>query len=171
MTEELPPSATTGKPAFASFRIVVQLEAKHITPARRVIADIARSIGLRDEVAARLALAAHELLENAVKYTLDEQRQVLLRLSIVTGNKARVTVSNVSSPAIFRRMHRRLHELNRCRDIGALYQTLIEKSVARNRGSGLGLARIRAEADMKLYCTFRGDMLSVRAEVMTGALL
>ena len=47
----------------------------HITPARRVIADIARSIGLHDEVASRLALAAHELLENAVKYTLDQQRR------------------------------------------------------------------------------------------------
>lgn len=169
MSEESAPSQTSGGPAFATFRIVVHMDAGHITPARRVIADIARSIGLHDEVASRLALAAHELLENAVKYTLDQQRQVLLRLSIITGQKARVTVCNVSNRAIYQRMRRRLSRLNRSQDIAALYQSLIEKSIVRKAGSGLGLARIRAEADMKLFCAFAGDMLSVRAEVTTGA--
>ena len=79
------------------------------------------------------------------------------------GPKARVTVCNVSNRAIYQRMRRRLSRLNRSQDIAALYQSPDRKSIVRKAGSGLRLARIRAEADMKLFCAFAGDMLSVRA--------
>lgn len=169
MKQDRASADSDGRAAFASFRIVMQLEAKHLTPARHVIANIAQSIDLDAEVASRLALAAHELLENAVKYSAAADRQVLLRLSIVRGSKASVTVCNASSREIYQRMQRRLRRLNRETDAAAYYQALIVRTMARQTGSGLGLARIRAEAEMKLYCAFRGDVLSVRAELTTGA--
>lgn len=162
-----PPSET--QPALASFRIVVQMDSRHITPVRRVVAEIAKSIGLADDMASRLALAAHELMENALKYSVDPDRSVRLRLSIEAGQKAQVTVSNASNRACYEQTQQRVRQINRTDNPAELYQAMIAKSLKRKRGSGLGLARIRAEADMQLHCVLRGDMLSVRATLATGA--
>ena len=46
----------------------------------------------------------------------------------------------------------------------ALYDRMIARSTTRSFGSGLGLARIRAEAEMNLSYSLRGDEVTITAE-------
>jgi hypothetical protein len=44
------------------------------------------------------------------------------------------------------------------------YREVMLKNARRKDGSGLGIARIRAEADMRTICTIRGDEVTVQVE-------
>ncbi|HVH47575.1 MAG TPA: hypothetical protein VM925_34805, partial [Labilithrix sp.] len=46
----------------------------------------------------------------------------------------------------------------------AFYQTLLHRTMKRTEGSGLGLGRIHAEAEMDLSYQFEGDYVYLRAE-------
>lgn len=141
---------------------------EHLTAIRRLVCEMAWNVVRDTELAARLALATHELLENALKYSLDPGRQVTLELCVDVQRNARVTVLNPSSERLYLTVRELLRQLNEALDPSAYYQRMIESSMQCSSGSGLGLARIRAEADMKLSCDFRGDVLSVRAETAPG---
>ena len=46
----------------------------------------------------------------------------------------------------------------------AFYQVLLHRTAKRKEGSGLGLGRIHAEAELDLSCQIDGDVVQLRAE-------
>ena len=84
------PPPTPAKEADVVFNLEVSMGVQHLTSVRRFVADLTDSVVHDSDLAARLAMATHELLENAVKYSLDPRRMVTLRLW-VEAEVARIT--------------------------------------------------------------------------------
>ncbi len=117
------------------------------------------------DLISRVAIAAHELLENAAKYSATGGSR--LRIEITGGTAPRtvsVSVSNRPDPARLEELKGTISELDRIDDADALYQEYLERAARRQEGSGLGLARIRAEAEMSLVIEIDGNDVCVKAE-------
>lgn len=123
-------------------------------------------IVLRDaDLISRIAIAAHELLENAAKYS--SQGGSRLRIEIKGGaapGKVCVSVANAADPARLEELKGTISALGKTDDAAELYQAYIERAARRDDGSGLGLARIRAEAEMSLVLELDGNQVCVKAE-------
>ncbi len=96
------------------------------------------------EMSAKLGLATHELLENAVAYATDGETEIRVELA---DDDLIVRTWNRISPERLERLAQLFVEMNRS-DPEEYYQAMMHRTAHRAEGSGLGLARIRAEADM-----------------------
>jgi hypothetical protein len=108
----------------------------------------------KGEVSERVALATHELLENAVKYS--SSGETGLRIEVdqkPTPWDIRVSTWNRASDEhakLLRDQFKRFSDTTKEEDLFALYQKLMIEAVERGKGSGLGLVRVRSEAEMSL---------------------
>jgi hypothetical protein len=119
--------------------------------------------GLDPDVLERLALAAHELLENAAKYRAGGRSRLQLGLQRVdTVEYAYVSVTNRIDVSQVDHLKAVIAEVND-RDDPAVYERVLKRAAARGEGSGLGLARIRFEAELDLKVQFEGQSVSVTA--------
>ena len=135
----------------ASFELVFRPNLELIAVVRRFVENFYVQILDRADVTSKLALATHELLENAVKYSSNGEATVRIDIHRLEGQQ-RVVIETVNRTAAEHR-HALLHlleEMNRAEDAFGFYQALMHKSARRREGSGLGIARIRAEADMDI---------------------
>jgi len=107
----------------------------------------------------RVALAAHELLENAVKYSIDGA--TTLRMDIVTGQTTSFVIRtrNRATPDHARILKSRLDELNSSGDVDAHYLSLLARSAKNKQTGGLGLGRVASEAEMQLSFSVDDSML------------
>jgi hypothetical protein len=143
---------------------------------RRFVSAFYERLLSEADVASRLALATHELLENTVKFAVDSVSSIHLgltnhgdetRVSIRTRNRSR-DGDRTSATAI-------VDEIRAAADPFAYYQQVMRKNARRSDGSGLGLARVWAEAEMSLECEVDGEDLVIIAratlprEPLTGA--
>jgi hypothetical protein len=116
------------------FHLEVSMGVQYLTSVRRFIADLTESVVHNSELASRLAMATHELLENAVKYTLDPTRLVTLQLWAKAERSVHVTVVNVSNETLVAPLRELLQKLNEAPDPVAYYQDLIASSLAHESG-------------------------------------
>jgi len=135
-----------------------------ITSTRRFAGDLLGAVLRNPDSTSRIALVIHELLENTLKYSTDGQ--ALLQVSVGSDEGGRrhveVTAKNRATPEQAKDLGRRIDALSRADDPMALYVDLMRESAQRS-GSGLGLARIRAEGEMDLSCALEGDAVIVSA--------
>jgi anti-sigma regulatory factor (Ser/Thr protein kinase) len=142
------------------FHLTFRPNIKLVSTVRRFIAEFYRRILVDQELSSRLALATHELLENAVAYATDEETEVLIEieadvLSVKTWNRSsRERIASLAAG---------FDEMNAAVDADAFYQTMLIKTAKRADGSGLGLARIRAEAEMNLQYELVDDRVCILA--------
>jgi hypothetical protein len=105
-----------------------------------------------DDASTRLGLAAHELLENAVRYAEDGETGLRIDVKGDAGDVVLRTWNRASSDHL-QRLSQLFAEMQSENDPFAHYLTLMHRAVRKKQGSGLGLARIRAEAGMSLSQT------------------
>jgi hypothetical protein len=112
------------------------------------------------EMSERVGLATHELLENAVAYATDGETSVRVEvnpeyIAVMTWNRA--------SPARLAELKKMIDALNAAEDPDHHYQAMMQKTAHRTDGSGLGLARIRAEAGMTITYELTADRVCIQA--------
>ncbi len=114
------------------------------------------------EAADMVALATHELLENAVRYATSDVTYVRVELVRAEGAvEVTITTRNRAKPADVAALRDVVEQLAKTEDPFVYYQQRMRETAHRREGSGLGLARVRAEADMSVSCDVKGEFLIV----------
>ena len=124
------------------------------------------------DTVSRIAMSAHELLENAVKYSPSGQARI--RVSVERAAECQrvcIEVTNQASPEHLAALQTALSDMASAADPLTHYQTLLRRSAKRRDGSGLGLARIEVEGEMSLRLRIEENnmiCLSAHAEIPTS---
>jgi hypothetical protein len=105
------------------------------------------------------------LVENVVKYGMKPDVRVAIDLEKRgTSTILRLTTSNSARPDRLETAAKLLTELSEAEDPEAFYDKLIIETAPLEGVSGLGLARIRAEADLNVGFQIKGDRLDITVE-------
>lgn len=110
---------------------------------------------------AQLALAVHELMQNAVPNSHEEEVELRLEVYPASDNVS-VLVSNRCTEAEYLALSERIHRMYAEPDALTHYLREMKETPASTRG-GLGLARVRFEAQLDLAVTRQGERLTVHA--------
>jgi hypothetical protein len=149
----------------ASIRLEFSPEVRLISRTSRYVCEFYRTVLADPDASDRVMLAAHELLENAAKYSADGLGHLEIELLEREGRPVlRIRTSNRAQPDRLSELRRFFEESGGCPDAIALYDRMIVRSAARTEGSGLGLARVRAEGEMELSFSVEGDQVTITAE-------
>lgn len=136
-----------------------------VTPLCHSLSELCRPVFADEDAAARLRLAAHELLENIVKYSSRGACEFRLEVQrLPSGLRASVATRNVPLAVHRADAELRLAALCAAADPHEHYDSMIADSARRPAGSGLGLARIHAETEYRLQHHFEGQTLVITAE-------
>jgi hypothetical protein len=139
---------------------------------RAVLSTLCGEVLAGDEMD-RVAMVAHELLENVVKYSIDGTRSldVVVRREPRSGSVAdgddqgivRIETRNLAIDRHREGVVQLIERLQAAESACDVYDELILSCPERDE-SGLGLARIPAEADMTLSCSSEGLRITIAAE-------
>ena len=139
--------------------------AEQIGSLRNLLSDLCKPHLTDADQLSRVLLAAHELLENVVKYSSDGVAEFHFTLeSRSSALLVRLRTKNRTHPDRMADACRRLDALAAARDPVLHYDELIQASAGQRDVSGLGLARIPAESEMRLRYATEQDWLILTAE-------
>lgn len=127
------------------------------------VAEAAGRLGADLNLSARVALTIHELLESVALY--GQHRHGTLHLSATAPRGPRrltITVTNTAAAEHINRLKQAIRNTVDASDAMTHYLTLMRREGGQD-DSGLGLARIRAEADMQLSLAVDKEEVRVSA--------
>jgi anti-sigma regulatory factor (Ser/Thr protein kinase) len=142
-----------------------------VSVARRFVENALEKFLSDPDLVARVAMATHELLENAARYSRNacaELTVVMNRDEADPNGRLTLRLSNTAGPKHIDRLKQSFAELDACDDPLMLYVGLMRRNAGNREISGLGLARIRAEGEMTLGLEVEGEAVTIVAE--TGLL-
>lgn len=150
--------------ASTSLSLDFRPHGEFVSQTREFVHDLYRRLLSDPDEADRVALTTHELLENLVKYADDGPSSVNIALRRDDdGTTVGIETRNSIAPERLTDLRDLLDRIVDSENPIGFYDELIASSVDRS-GSGLGLARIRAEADMTLAYSIDGNQVTIRAE-------
>jgi hypothetical protein len=135
-----------------------------VSPTRRIIEAKLGPVLEDEDAIFRVAMTAHELLENAAKYASDGKAR--LELSVTPrdeGAIVRVVVTNNSTPEHIEELGACYAEMNAAKDAMAHYFSLMRMNAKAGALSRLGLARVRAEGEMDIEVDVEGERVKIVA--------
>lgn len=150
---------------MTSFELRFRPSVALIQIVRRFVGDFYdRVLGDPDAVS-RVALATHELLENAVKYSLDGETSLSIHVD-PEDDARRVTIrlSNRATETDVVALREIFDEMTIFPDPFEQYRTAMERTARCTTRSGLGIVRVRAEGEMIMRYTIEGDAVTIVAE-------
>jgi hypothetical protein len=155
--------------ALVSLTLSFQPIAEQISGLRCLVSDLCQPHLTDADELSRVLLATHELLENIVKYSADGVAEFHFALELGDdGLRVRLRTKNRTQPERLADARRRLDAMDAAGDPVAHYDELIRAAAGRRDGSGLGLARIPAESEMRLHYATEQDWLILTAEGAAG---
>ncbi|MBX3223880.1 MAG: hypothetical protein KF795_25430 [Labilithrix sp.] len=137
-----------------------------VSTVRRFVSDFYVELLKDADASHRLGMATHEMLENAVHYSSDQRSELVVSLHRVNEQfLVTIRTTNRASDERLSKVRSALDEVVTAPDPTDLYNRLVRRAAKRtDGGSGLGLGRIRAEADLALSYSIEGDTLVLTAE-------
>ena len=133
---------------------------KYIAVVRAFIQNFLAISFADDARADKIAMAASELLENAVKYAIGEETRVRVGLSAQSGD-IDISVSNKASPEAIAGL-RTLWDSVIGGDPLEAYMRMMREAATRSDGkSQLGLVRIRYETGGTMTLRVDGDLVTI----------
>lgn len=154
-----------GEGTAASFELSLSHDLSLVATVRRFVGELSKRILVDPDVASRVAVAAHELIDNAVRHASDDESRVKVTLRRTeAGGEVEIVTMNRASEERGAQVERLLEEMQQKIDRGAIYQTLLRRAARRTEGSGLGLGRVHAESELDLTGRFEEGVVHVRAE-------
>jgi anti-sigma regulatory factor (Ser/Thr protein kinase) len=113
----------------------------------------------------RVAMAAHEFVENAVKYALDGAARFTVEIW-QDDRSPRIAISlwNRTGEVHRQELQQIFAEMDSFQDAFEHYNRLLRLPSTRKDSAGVGLARIRAEGQMRLTLNCEDDRVCLRAE-------
>jgi len=146
-----------------SFELLFRPSVHLIHVVRCFVADFYAKVVVEPDSVQRLALATHELLENAHKYSSDGDVALFVECDIASRNVS-VRTMNRASPAQIAMVEQAFRAMSRAPDAASFYLEAMRQTVSRTDASaGLGLARIWAESEMILRLSVEGDRVEIHA--------
>ena len=147
-----------------SFDLSLDPNPRFVSIVRRFVEEALERLIPDPDAVFRVSMAAHELLENAAKYAT--ANRALLRFSIrLDGNHALINLSliNDTTDPHIDRLRQRVQAIGSAPDTFVHYQDLMRATSRVAGESGLGLARIAAEAEMVLGLEVKGKTVAIMA--------
>jgi hypothetical protein len=132
------------------------------SPMRRFLGETLTG-ALPAETADVVAMAAHELVENAAKYCTD--RKATLRVQVEErelGPFIAVVIRNPTTPARIAGLKAAFSEMAAAADPMEYYLEVMQRDLGPGQ-SGLGLARLRAEGDLEMDLRVLDDVVEISA--------
>jgi anti-sigma regulatory factor (Ser/Thr protein kinase) len=158
-----PPEPRDGEDAY--FELSFSPNVKLVSTVRRFVGQFYSEVLADPEATSQLAVATHELLENAVRYSLDGNTSVRIGIRRVEdGTVVTLETCNRAAPQNLDTIRSAIDEIAGAPDADAHYQVLMRRTAKREGSSGLGLGRVRAETGMTLTHSIDGANVVVRAE-------
>ena len=148
-----------------NFRPNVQL----VSVVRRFVTEFYQRLSSDPDGTSRVALATHELLENAVKYAKDGETTIRIEVEPTTPKVVRIVLRNRADESNIAAIREIIDGVDKAPNSLAFYQTLIAQKARKKQGSGLGLARICAEGEMKIRFEVEGDIAMIEATTTMAA--
>jgi hypothetical protein len=135
-----------------------------VSPTRRYVEDLLERQIEDADLVGRAAIVVHELLENGAKYAPADAR-IGFSLTLAGGADASLVIrlTNRTTAAHVDRLKQFVSEINRAQDATALYVEMMCRDPFDGNVSGLGLARIRAEAEMSLDVIIAAETATIVA--------
>jgi hypothetical protein len=131
---------------------------------RRFLGDFYDRMLAAPEIADRIMVASHELLENAVRYSHDGKTKFCARLrKMLGGVDVEITTRNHACADNVGAVKALVLAMRNATNHDDYYAELMEKSAARTSGSGLGLGRVFAESGMRVECLTGDDYVELLA--------
>lgn len=134
-----------------------------VTPLAGWVAQLCELALQDEEASSRLQMAVYELVENSVRYC-KEDSSVGVEVELVqhaNSSELKVSTRNRATPEQLKRAVAHLAGVKGAADAVSYYDELIRESAPRTGVSGLGLARLRAEADLSVDFHVVGDELTI----------
>ena len=148
-----------GAPANAYVELNFRPNVQLVSVVRRFVSEFyQRTLGDPDG-SSRVALATHELLENAVKYSKDGETTIRIEVgsTAVTPRVVTIMLRNRAEDFHIAAIREIVDGVAAATDAFAYYQQLLIAKAKRREGSGLGLARICAEGEMNIALRVQGE--------------
>ena len=137
---------------------------KYIACARGFIQNFL-AISIADQTKAdKIAMAASELLENAVKYASGEDTHISVYVAPKT-EKITVHVSNIASNESIESLKKIYKKISEGNPLDAYVSQMKEAALRSDGKSQLGLARIRYETGGDLTLDIEGNMVKVFIDI------
>lgn len=122
-----------------------------IPTVRRFIQDFYQRVLENADITSHVVIATHELLENAVKYSSDQQSSIRVSVRRQDGDVGVVIeTTNRASADNVKEVQALLDEMKSGDDRATFYRKVMKRSAKRTTGSGLGIARLYAESEMSI---------------------
>jgi len=143
----------------SKFELKGSIELDDVPDVRKFVEKVHKRIVTDMDDVSRVIMAAHELLENAVKFSADGSAS--LHIEITANNQVCITTRNKASPDDLADLERISHEMTTASDPMSFYLSQMQRAPA-SRG-GIGLGRVAAEGEMEVRVKLDGDIVEVNA--------
>ena len=143
-----------------SFELTFRPNTALVSVVRRFVSDFYDRLLDDSDATSRVALATHELLENAVKYASDGETRLRVEFDPAAASLT-VRTWNRTSAEHLDALRQAFADMEGAGDPLAFYQAAMRKTSKQAEGSGLGLARVLAEAEMSMHLEVEADQVLI----------